>query len=909
MTRLLAGLLVCWLAVPPALAASQPAKDDAVPAFLRKVEQALQSGDISRYLELLSSTAVRERARIFAATVIGDGVARAAIRERDRTPLFGTLPGDGYRLLLEVFTELDGEARLSTWQLDVRRFRDAPAAAAVAPADGWAISDQELLTSLGGLQHLSLNTRRQFTARNYVVAAEDFQLTLIDGVVFIDETRGDPTALVLLGRGEMVFSPPLEIERSQVRIFAGADVLQTAFDAAFVRAGFVDLGAALADGTLAERPVDARDVKRAEEVFRTEVVKSFVIDLGDMTADTWSLAPGPGDLLAEVRTRRFDTLTYTKSHNEAEDISVFDRRRQRNISVYPSQARRSGPDTSYDAAATADYYATAYDVQASFSPERATIEGRTRMTLRVRAPSLSTVTLRLADSLTVRSVVAEGFGRVLFFRVRNHNSIVVNLPTPASEGVEMTLAVSYAGRLEPLPTDREAVGLDPRQEPGQDEMPGAPTEAAYLYSNRSYWYAQASFEHYATATLRLIVPPGYTCVASGMLRSVTPVPPGDTDKTPVRQRPRQFYFAADQPVRYLSCLIARLASVRTHAVRAGEPSFGRPTGRPAGVYYDTVELTLLAHPRQQARARQVADRAADVLRFYSSILGDFPYPTLSIAVIESELPGGHSPAYMTALNQPVPGSQRVWRGDPASFDDFPDYYLAHEVAHQWWGQAVGWQNYHEQWLSEGLSQYFAALYAERSRKRSVFDSVIRRMRRFAQEQSDQGPVYLGYRVGHLKGDSRLFRAVVYNKGAIVLHTLRRLIGDDAFFRGLRRFYLACRFQRAGTADLRRAFEAEAGVSLERFFERWIYGASIPQVKVATRMESGPQPPEVIVRFEQVGEVFDVPVTVTLDYADRPETNVPVRLAEEVTEVRIPLKGTLRKIDVNRDEVTIGDFVR
>ncbi|MBP1604028.1 MAG: pepN 3, partial [Acidobacteria bacterium] len=317
---------MCWLAVPPALAASQPAKDDAVPAFLRKVEQALQSGDISRYLELLSSTAVRERARIFAATVIGDGVARAAIRERDRTPLFGTLPGDGYRLLLEVFTELDGEARLSTWQLDVRRFRDAPAAAAVAPADGWAISDQELLTSLGGLQHLSLNTRRQFTARNYVVAAEDFQLTLTDGVVFIDETRGDPTALVLLGRGEMVFSPPLEM--------------------AFVRAGFVDLGAALADGTLAERPVDARDVKRADEVFRTEAVKSFVIDLGDMTADTWSLAPGPGDLLAEVRTRRFDTLTYTKSHNEAEDISVFDRRRQRNISVYPSQARRSGPDTS-----------------------------------------------------------------------------------------------------------------------------------------------------------------------------------------------------------------------------------------------------------------------------------------------------------------------------------------------------------------------------------------------------------------------------------------------------------------------------------------------------------------------------------------------------------------------------------
>jgi hypothetical protein len=229
MSRLLAGLLVCWLAVTPA-AASQPAKDDGVAALLRKIEQALQSGAVPRYLELLSSMAVRERARIFAATVIGDGVTRAAIRERDRTQLFGTLPGDGYRLLLEVFVEQGSEAHLSTWQLDVRRLRNAQTEAAAA--DEWGISDQELLNTLAGLRHLSLNTRRQFTARNYVVTAEDFQLTLSDGVVFVDESSGDPTALVLLGRGDMTFSPPLEIERSQVRIFAGADAVQTPFDAA-----------------------------------------------------------------------------------------------------------------------------------------------------------------------------------------------------------------------------------------------------------------------------------------------------------------------------------------------------------------------------------------------------------------------------------------------------------------------------------------------------------------------------------------------------------------------------------------------------------------------------------------------------------------------------------------------------
>ena len=64
--------------------------------------------------------------------------------------------------------------------------------------------------------------------------------------------------------------------------------------------------------------------------------------------------------------------------------------------------------------------------------------------------------------------------------------------------------------------------------------------------------------------------------------------------------------------------------------------------------------------------------------------------------------------------------------------------------------------------------------------------MLRQMRRWAIEQSPQGPVYLGYRLGHIKAEGRVFRALVYNKGAMVLHMLRRLIGDEKFFAGLRR---------------------------------------------------------------------------------------------------------------------------
>ena len=80
--------------------------------------------------------------------------------------------------------------------------------------------------------------------------------------------------------------------------------------------------------------------------------------------------------------------------------------------------------------------------------------------------------------------------------------------------------------------------------------------------------------------------------------------------------------------------------------------------------------------------------------------------------------------------------------------------------------------------------------------------MLRQLRKWSIETSDQGPVSLGYRLGHIRGESRVFRALVYNKGAAVLHMLRRLVGDDEFFRGLRRFYRESRFRKVGTDDLR-----------------------------------------------------------------------------------------------------------
>jgi aminopeptidase N len=316
-----------------------------------------------------------------------------------------------------------------------------------------------------------------------------------------------------------------------------------------------------------------------------------------------------------------------------------------------------------------------------------------------------------------------------------------------------------------------------------------------------------------------------------------------------------------------------------------------------------VDLVMFGNRRQEGRAREALATTADVLRFYARVMGDAPYPSFAVAMLENDLPGGHSPAYFAVLNNPLPTTPFVWRNDPATFNDFPEFFLAHEVAHQWWGQAVGWKSYHEQWISEGFAQYFAALYARERRGDAAFRSALRTLHRWAMDSSDQGPISLGYRLGHIKAEPRVFRAVIYNKGAAVLHMLRRLVGEEVFFKGLRRFYARHRYQKAGTDDFRAAMEAESGRSLERFFERWVMDSTLPHVRLATAVSGD----TLTLTYTQQGDVFDVPLTLTVQYADGTSEDLMVPVTAASGSQTIPLRATFRGVEFNRDSAALGYF--
>ena len=869
------ALVVLGLAIASgAPAGAQPAPaaasvDAGLSALHARMEQAIIAGEPSRLLALSAPVPTDgDRLSAFAQQQILPRAVRAVVRERDRAPLDEMPENTGFRSLIEVFVEYQGgRAAVRTWSID--------AGLTPGTTDSWRLLAADALSSADGLHRLALDPTKQYRVRDLTVQAEDLTLTFPAGVAYTATVAEGETVLIVIGDGSMHFAPKQNTEQGQLRIFAGETELRVPLGAAFLRYHPMDRSDHV-KGTLVEEPVSASALRRAKEIFDEEIGKSFGIELGDLSRDRWSLVPPIGDFLAEVRTRtKHGTLTYVRSGGEAEDISVFQRARRRNIAIYASTHRlKMRGSRSFSEDDDADYDVNHYAISATLDPDRLLIQGRTEMRLTVRATALGTLTFKLAEPLQVDSVVAQGLGRLLALRVRGQNSVIVNLPRTLVRGTTITLIVSYAGRLGSATPDREAAAV--QQDVATHEELALTAEPRLVYSNRSYWYPQAPVTDYATGVLRITVPDKRACIASGTPANGNPVRVTTNRGTSLR-----YVFMVNQPARYFSTVVSRLVPAADTVLSAPAP----------------LAVAVQANPRQAGRARVLSTQAAAVLGVYGDVLGDYPYPSLTIAVVDDALPGGHSPAYFALLNQPLPASKFTWLNDPVAFDGYPQFFLAHEIAHQFWGGAVGWESYHEQWISEGFAQYFALLYAERSLTPERVTEIRRKLRQTATEHADQGPIWLGYRLGHLQDDGRIFRALVYNKSALVLNMLRRWLGDEAFFRGLRELYTQSRYTKIGTRHVQKRFEAATGADLTRFFEGWIRSTETPRLRASSTQTGN----ALAVRIDQLGTVMDIPVTLTVIYANGTTEDHLAKLDQGTTMLDLRVTGPVRSVELNRDE--------
>ena len=212
-----------------------------------------------------------------------------------------------------------------------------------------------------------------------------------------------------------------------------------------------------------------------------------------------------------------------------------------------------------------------------------------------------------------------------------------------------------------------------------------------------------------------------------------------------------------------------------------------------------------------------------------------------MALVESDAAGRPQPRLLRRAQPAAADARRsTWRNDPAAFERLSRVLPRARARAPVVGPGGRLANYHEQWLSEGFAQYFAALYAQQARGDETFGDVLRQMRAGRIDESRSGPGLprLPPRP-HPGRQPRVPRASSTTRAPSCCTccggwsaTRRSSAASGASTR-------TSRFQKAGTDDFRAAMEAEAGRPLDRFFERWIYGVDAAARDVQLPRRTGP----------------------------------------------------------------------
>ncbi len=226
-------------------------------------------------------------------------------------------------------------------------------------------------------------------------------------------------------------------------------------------------------------------------------------------------------------------------------------------------------------------------------------------------------------------------------------------------------------------------------------------------------------------------------------------------------------------------------------------------------------------------------------------------------------------------------------------DSDPTYWkvvTAHEVAHQWWGQTVGFSSYRDQWMSEGFADFSASLFLMRTNKDMkpylAFWAEERKRLLTKNENGlrpvDVGPVVMGSRVSSSRSGDRVYQSLIYPKGAYILHMLEMLYWtpqykEEPFKRAMRDFVNTYRDKAATTEDFKAAMEKnmppwldlDKNNRLDWFFNAYVYGTEIPSYAITSQIEKKGEDTTVHFKLTQSGvsEGFTMRVPIYLEYED------------------------------------------
>ncbi|HVB20331.1 MAG TPA: M1 family metallopeptidase [Ktedonobacteraceae bacterium] len=496
----------------------------------------------------------------------------------------------------------------------------------------------------------------------------------------------------------------------------------------------------------------------------------------------------------------------------------------------------------------ADVQHVRLDIALDFAQE--TVSGTVYTTFSALFDEVKTVTFDAID-LHIERVIAgsDDHGKELLFS-NDAKKLVVALDRPYRYGEQFTIAIEYHAKprtglhfIKPAPEDPTR--------PVQVWTVGQP-------SYHRYWFpCHDAPNDRATTEMIVTVPAQFLTVSNGNLLSVT-----DNGAT------KTHHWRHDVPhATYLVSLVVGEFAVI-------EDSYN---GKP---------LTYYVRPDRKDDAPYLLSKTPQMMQFFSAYTGvEYPYDKYAQTVVEIY---ANAMEHTTATTH----SFSLLMDKKASLDVDYVAVVAHELAHQWFGDLVTCRDWSNGWLNEGFASYFTVLWAEHDRGKDVFkQAMLSEKQIYLQEDSShRRPIV--YYVTHEDGEE-LFDRHMYQKGCWVLHMLRHQLGDAAFRRGIKTYLERYRTREVITADLERTLEEATGRSLAQFFQQWVYQGGYPAFEVSYSWDSEHTMAKVKIR--QTQQVDDLtPCFVTpIDLAFTIPTSDEAAKDADTTETRtIPMCVTV-----------------
>jgi hypothetical protein len=496
-----------------------------------------------------------------------------------------------------------------------------------------------------------------------------------------------------------------------------------------------------------------------------------------------------------------------------------------------------------------------YSIETTINADQ-TITGTTTVRLRTIAPGVRVLPMLLLSTLRVRAaalVVGGADERLPLTFVqepsKDEGELSVILPAPQPDGATLTIRLEYAGR---------------------DVLTDA-GEGNFTIGARTSWYANlGTFDDVATFDLTYRVPSDREVVSVGALVD---------DR--VQGGARTLTWKADQPLRVAGFNYGRFKKVERMDADAGVKLqvFTNP-GTPnviteinqflQAVSGDTlgggaipdavaddvpVQVPSYVGPRHiqvttQSLAESALVDASNMARVGKAYFGSLPVTRVAITQQAQWFFGQSWPAliYLPYLAF-IDGTTRAQLG-LASTNSFVDIVGPHEFAHQWWGHSVGFQSYRDQWLSEGFAEFSAALLLHHTGGGGRYDAfwenarktILGRPTGATLANHEAGPITQGWRLA-TSANGQAYAAMVYAKGAYVLHMLRMMMWEaeskhpDAGFRAMvQDFAVTYAGKEPSTADFQKmvekhmvpAMNATRDGKMDWFFGQWVHGTEIPR---------------------------------------------------------------------------------